>query len=235
MTKLIVIIFSILFGLTSLAQTKNFIDKPYLETIAKVDTLVKPDIIYLDIIISEKDNKNKIAIETLESKMIDKLISIGINTEKQLYLVDLASNFRKYFFKQTDIIKNKAYKLKVFNATEAGRVLVELEGIGVSNVNLNKTEYSKIEELKLALKSKATAIAKKQAEALIKPLGQKINKAIYINDKFQLKPNNYNDMLLDEIVVYGYGTKRKQELKQTQIEFKAIEVESEVLIRFEIE
>lgn len=30
-------------------QTKNFIDQPCVETTAKVDTLIKPDVIYLDI------------------------------------------------------------------------------------------------------------------------------------------------------------------------------------------
>ncbi len=62
MTKLITTILPLLYCLTSLSQTKNFIDKAYLETSAKVDTLVKPDIIYLDIIISEKDSKNKVPI-----------------------------------------------------------------------------------------------------------------------------------------------------------------------------
>jgi len=44
-------------------QTKNFIDQPYLETTAKVDTLIKPDIIYLGILIREKDERNKISVE----------------------------------------------------------------------------------------------------------------------------------------------------------------------------
>ena len=35
------------------AQSKNFIDQPYLETTAKVDSLVKPDRIYLSILIQE--------------------------------------------------------------------------------------------------------------------------------------------------------------------------------------
>ncbi len=167
--------------------------------------------------------------------MIDKLVSLGINIEKQLTLVDLASNFKKYFFKQTDIIKSKAFKVEVYNAKTAGKVLVELERIGISNVNLDRTEYSKIEELKLILKSKVTAKAKKQAEALIKPLNQKIIKAIYIRDKFQQGTNDYNDVVLEKIAVIGYGIKRKQELKQTEIEFKPIKVESEVVIKFEIE
>ena len=37
-------------------QTKNFIDQPYIETRVKVDTLIAPDRIYLNILISEKDS-----------------------------------------------------------------------------------------------------------------------------------------------------------------------------------
>src|SRR5690606_18583674 len=100
-------------------QTKNFIDQHYLETTAKVDTLVKPDIIYLDILIREKDERNKISVEEMETKMIQKLKSLGIDTEKQLTLSDLASNFKKYFLKQKDIMKDKAYELKVFDSQTA--------------------------------------------------------------------------------------------------------------------
>jgi len=58
-------------------QTKNFIDQPYLETTAKVDSLVKPDIIYLDILLQEKDNRNKVSVEELENKMAIKLELLG--------------------------------------------------------------------------------------------------------------------------------------------------------------
>jgi len=40
-----------------IAQSKNFLDVPYLETSAKVDTLVAPDKIFLNITIREKDTK----------------------------------------------------------------------------------------------------------------------------------------------------------------------------------
>ena len=39
---------------------------PYIETIGKVDSLVVPDKIYLNIIISEKDTKGKIPVEEQE-------------------------------------------------------------------------------------------------------------------------------------------------------------------------
>ena len=100
------------------SQTKNFIDQPYLETSAKADTLVIPDRIYLDILISEKDTKDKKSIEELEILMEEKLKSIGIDTKKQLTLNDLASNFKKYFLKNTDILKTKSYSLIVYDAKQ---------------------------------------------------------------------------------------------------------------------
>lgn len=100
------------------SQTKNFIDQPYLETSAKADTLVIPDRIYLDILISEKDTKDKKSIEELEILMEERLKSIGIDTKKQLTLNDLASNFKKYFLKNTDILKTKSYSLIVYDAKQ---------------------------------------------------------------------------------------------------------------------
>ena len=47
-------------GLTSYSQSKNFLDVPYLETSARVDTLVTPDKIYLSITIQEKDSRGSI-------------------------------------------------------------------------------------------------------------------------------------------------------------------------------
>ena len=82
------------------SQTKNFIDQPYVEAKASVDTLVIPDKIYMKIILSENDTKDKISVEELENKMGEKLNSIGINVQKQLSLNDLTSNFKKYLLKQ---------------------------------------------------------------------------------------------------------------------------------------
>ena len=87
------------------SQSKNFIDQPYLETSVKTDTLVSPNQIYLSILISEKDTRGKISVEKLENKMAVKLKSLGIDLNKQLSLLDLSSNFKKYFLKADDIQK----------------------------------------------------------------------------------------------------------------------------------
>lgn len=233
MNRIIVTLGIVLTFHISNGQTKNFIDQPYIETTAKVDSLVKPDIIYLDILLQEKDNRNKVSVEELENMMATKLESLGIDLKKQLTLSDLASNFKKYFLKQKDVLKSKAYKLKVFDAQTAGKVLVELENIWISNVTLDKTEYSKIEELKLDLKSKAVKKAKKQAEYLVEPLNQKIGGALFIADKYY---QSYDyDGELEEIVITGYSSRKKTEYKPEEIEFKPIKVETEVTIKFKID
>jgi len=217
------------------SQEKNFIDKSYLETTAIVDTLVVPDRIYLSILITEKDTRGRTSVEELENKMSTKLISLGIDTKKQLTLSDVTSNFKRYFLKSTDVLKNKEYTLLVFDAETAGKVIVGLESIEISNVHLNKTEYSKLEELKIKLKQEAVIKAKTQAESMLKPLNQNLGKALYISDL----NSNITNMLQGKasgIQVRGYGLNYKaQGYSPIDIDFEKIKIESTITIKFEIE
>ena len=218
----------------SFAQTKNFIDQPYIETQAKVDTLVTPDRIYLNIIITEKDTKGKISVEDLESNMESKLKSMGIETEKNLTLNDLASNFKKYFLKQQDVLKVKSYTLLVSNAIMAGKVIVALENLDISNVSIDRTEYSEIENLKLVLKSKVILKAKKQAEALCQPLNQKVGKALFISDL----TNNIRNSLqgrVSGVQIRGYSSMKENKFEPANIEFEKIKIESVVNVMFRLE
>jgi len=234
--KKLTLIFLIIISTKSFSQTKNFIDLPYIETSASVDTLVIPNRIYLKIIISEKDNKNEKSIEELENLMEQKLKSLGIDTYKNLTLSDLASNFKKYFLKQTDVLKTKSYNLKVESAKMAGNVIAELETIDISNIRVTKTENTEYEKIKLLLKSKAIEKAKKQAEYMLNPLNQKVGKAIYINDDLNARYNSEEGQL-NEVVVTGYSTsnRQKQEFKPIDIEFEKIKIESSVIVKFQIQ
>ncbi|WP_276497447.1 SIMPL domain-containing protein [Pontibacter litorisediminis] len=219
----------------SFGQTKNFIDQPFIETAASVDTLVTPDEIYLSILINEKDTKGKISIEELESKMEARLQQLGVNTEESLSLNDLGSNFKKYFLKGQDVLKTKVYSLKVKDAQTAGLVILELEKIEISNIHLDRTEFSGIDQLKLALKSKAIAKAKMQAEYLVSPLNQKVGAALYISDQSDNAVHNDLQGRVAGIVVRGYGTASKSEPKPADIQFEKIKVESSVNVKFKLE
>ena len=181
LTKITFLIF-VLQAYMGIAQTQNFLDRPYLETAATFTTDVIPDKIYLDIAISEKDTRGKTSIEVLENQMISKLSAIGIDVKAQLTVSDLSSDFQRYFLRKTDVIKIKHFVLLIYDAQMAGHVAKELEQINISNIGINKTEYSKLEELKIELRGKAIAKAKRQAESMLKPLNQQLGKALYISD-----------------------------------------------------
>ena len=233
MKKIFLTILVLTFAKT-FSQTKNFIDQPYIETSAKVDTLVIPDRIYLNISITEKDTKGKISVEELETKMNEKLKSLGIITEKQLTLNDLSSNYKKYFLKQQDILKNKNYTLLVYNAKIAGRVIVALEEIEISNVILEKTEYSKAEEMIMTLKSEAILKAKNQAIAMTKPLNQKVGNAIYISD-FSNIVNMLSGRVAGIQIRGARSLEEKDKSEPINIEFEKIKIETEVKATFKLE
>ena len=170
-------------------------------------------------------------MEKQERKVAAVLENLGIDLKKQLKLDNLASNYKKYFLKRKNVLKSKSYTLEVYDAMTAGNVLIGLEDEGISNVRLIKTAYSKIESLKLDLKSKAILKAKAQAEALTKPLNQQLGKAIHINDKYFSNPYYYGNMRMAGRADYAI-----EETVETpiDIEFSKIKVESEVSVRFAI-
>ena len=94
---------------------------------------------------------------------------------------------------------------------------------------MTKTAYSKTEELKLILRSKAILKAKAQANSLVKPLGQALDKAIYILDKYYA--NNYYPQRTNRMKVSYSADSKEQPM---DLEFTGIKVESEVMVRFSL-
>ena len=213
-----------------MAQTKSFLDVPYLETSAKVDTLVTPDKIYLSITIQEKDSKGRKSVEEQENKMAASLKKLGIDIDKQLTIKDLASNYKKYFLRSKEVLKSKQFSLLVYDGLTAGKVMAALEDLDIANTYLEKTEYSKMDELELELKSRAVKKAKKKADALTSPLGQKVGMAIHIVDNSQPYYPRYNQPRM-EMKAMAMDVAEAEPL---DIGFEKIRVESTVNVKFQL-
>ncbi len=233
MMKKIVVTLVLSFVLTSvMGQSKNFLDVPYLETSARVDTLVTPDKIYLSITIQEKDSKGKKSVEEQENKMAQSLKALGIDIDKQLVIKDLSSNFKKYFLRQKDVLKSKQYSLLVYSGKKAGEAMVALEKLDIANTYLEKTEYSKMDALELELKSKAVKKAKKKAEALTAPLGQTVGAAIHILDTSTPYYPKYNQAPRMQMKAMEMDMAEGQQ--PLDIDFEKIKVETSVNVKFKI-
>ena len=231
MRKAITIFTLLIITSTAMSQSKNFLDVSYLETSARVDTLVSPDKIYLNITIQEKDSKGRKSVEEQENKMAQSLKNLGVDIEKQLTIKDLASNYKKYFLRSKEVLKRKQYSLLVYDGLTAGKVMAALEDIDIANTYLEKTEYFKMEELELTLKSRAVKKAKRKAEALTKPLGQKVGMAIHIVDNSQPYYPRYNQQPRMQMKAMAMEDAAPEPL---DIGFEQIKVESTVNVKFRL-
>lgn len=220
-------------ALSAQSQTKNYIDQPYMDVIGYADSLVIPNEIYIKINISERDTKDKISVEEAESKMVDGLKTLGIDTEKDLTTSDLESNFRFYFPKQKDVLKSKQYILKVGDAISASKIFIMLEDLGISNTSIDRVGHSELESIKNSLRIKAVENAKQRAIALTKPLNQTVGQAIYLSDNEA--SSNVESALqgrLQGVVVTGYGSKLKNGIVSPKIDFEKIKLVSTVSVKF---
>ncbi|MBF0694179.1 MAG: SIMPL domain-containing protein [Flavobacterium sp.] len=213
---------------------KTFIDAPYIESTAKADTLVTPDKLYLDILLTEKDIKSRKTVDEMEHQMEDKLKSLGINTQEQLFVNDLSSSLKRYLLKQNDIKKSKNFTLIVYDAKTAGLALAALEDIGVANVWLQKTEYSRHEDLNLQLKIKATLKAKKHAVAMAAALNQKVGSAIMISDAASTSSANYMAGAESTVILRGVSS-ITGDIGPTNLEIQKVKIQVVVNAKFKLE
>jgi len=228
----LMLVFLTFLSWSAFSQQKNFLDLPFIETSANVDTLITPDRIYMNILIMEKDTKGRISVEELEAKLETTLKKIGVNTEKNLVLTDVGSNFKSYFLKTQDILKSKGYTVQVANAQEAGKVILALEEIGISNVTIDRTEFSRKEHVMLVLRTKAVRKAKLNAQYMTSELGQKVGAAIHISDfPADSRPMVADNAMLYSVRAYGYSEKQ---VKMADIEFQKLKFEVNVQVRFRL-
>lgn len=234
MTKTILCLIASLNLTVGLCQTKTFIDQPYIEVSGQADTLVTPNEIYIKIIISEKDSKDKTSLEDLESKMINAFKDMSINTEKDLSTSDMLSNYRFYLLKQKDILKSKEFILKVNDAATASKVFVKLEDLGISNTSIDRVEHTEFKKIENICRTKAIIAAKGKANSMTKPLNQSVGRAIFITDIGQ----GYETQLQGRaagIVIRGYSSNSSAKYEPPKIEFQKIKISVDVNVKFILE
>lgn len=209
-------------------QTKNFIDQPYVEVIGYADTFVTPNIIFIKIMISESDSKNKVPIENQESNLLKFLKSLNINTETELTTSNLQSDFYSSFLKQRSIIKSKTYILKVHDGAMAYKVFTGLEELGISNCNIERLSHTELDKIKNYCRIKAMNDAKQKAISLTQPLNQSIGIALYISDL------DNSSFVVQQSNSYDSRKRRGEEVttENDPIEFEKIKVSNKIEVKF---
>ena len=231
------LIFVMFFVWNLFSAQKNFLDQPYIEVSASVDTLVVPDKIYVSITLNEADSKNKKSVEEQEKQLETILKKLKINTDKDLSVLGYSSDFKKYFLKGQNILKTKKYSLLVKDAYTLANVLISLEEAGISNTEVEKVEYSKSKELLLELKSEAVKRSRITADKLVKPLNQKAGKALYISDTNYGGIGDYelttNEIFSLQEMDYKKGSASEEFLRK--LDFQKIKFSTTVYVKYQLD
>lgn len=219
---------ALLLASAAYSQEKNFLDMPYIEVTGKAEMEVVPDEIYLAITINEKDNKGKVSVDQQEKEMFRQLKAVGIDLEKNLVVQDMSSDLQTYFLRKNAILSTKSYQLEVNSAAQLGQVFEALQKAGVSDVSVEKTDVSNMDQLRQEVRIKAAKAAQANAQVLAEAVGQKAGKAVFIQDYgYNLRPYA-NVMMAKSTMLDAAGTSEAQ----PQLEFQKIRIEHSVMVRF---
>lgn len=239
-TKLLLLLAFLPFILQAQEGVKNFIDLNYIEVTGTAEMEIVPDEIYLRIIISEGDNKGKQSLEELEKLMFGELEKIGVDVSEELSILDFTSNFKNYFLRDNKIFTTKEYQLIVHGGKTAGKVFQVLEGIGISNISIEKLDHSKLDEFKKEVKVRAIKAAKEKAGYMCEAIGRSLGRVIFVQEQnFGILDNPVMNALqgrvasLSNIRVKANGVNQMQP-DEPEVGFEEIKLAASVLARFEM-
>lgn len=212
---------------------KNFIDQNYIEVVGKSEMEVSPDLIYIKVLLDEKDTKNKETLSELEAKLVATLEGIGIDVKKDLLIKDISSNFKYYLLTKNKILLSKEYQILVRDGKTASQVFISLENIGISNVSIDHVDHTEIVKYRKEVKVNAIKAAKDKAESLALAIEQNIGRALYIQE--------YDNILdyraSNNIRIRGVSSKMYTSSAASpalDFEFEKIKISYSILCRFEL-
>ena len=153
-------------------------NRPMVSVNGSAQIKAAPDEIYISIKLDESDTKGKVSLEAQRHNMFAALKKAGVDVEKQLSVVDMNSSY----YRRKGSLAVTQYELKVATAEAVGKVFEALEKAGIPNVNVTRTAYSKMEELRSEARKAAMVNAQQRARELAEAVGQSVGACYEIND-----------------------------------------------------
>lgn len=214
----------------------DIMQKPYIEVTGYASKEVIPDQIYITIIIHEMYiNKEKVTVESQEEKLKTYLKDIGVDINN-LYLSDATADYVKVKWWTKDVLTNKDYTLKVSNATIVGQVFQQLDKLNITDAYISKVNHSKLDSLKSEVKILAIKAAKNKADYLLSAIGEQTGKPLIVREieNTTQTPGVYSQTRGSRSSYFIDGQKVVGSDKLDDLEFKKINIEAYIYVKFEI-
>lgn len=227
MKRMMIVVAALLMVSPLFAQQKTFLDQPYIEVTGRAEMEVAPDEIYVRITINEQDSKGKTTVLQQEKDMVRRLKDLGIDVDKKLVVQDMMNAQLK-----KDVATSKSYMLEVNSATQLAHVFQALQTIGISDAAVERTDVSNMDELRQQVRGASAKAARQNAEILAAALGQKVGKAIFVQDNSYYSRPYSNVVLTRTMKVADAGVAA---IAAPTLEFQKITIDHSVLVRFMLE
>jgi uncharacterized protein len=173
-----------------------------IEVTGSAEQEVLPDEIFVTVSLREyfkdKDNKNKIDIMVLEKQLQKAVEEAGI--PKENFTIGTINGYREWWGKKkpTTFLESKSYIIKVPNLYKIDGIISKVDDKGIAYTNIDRYEFSKIEQLRKDIKIKALQAAKEKAKYLLEGIGEQMGEAldiIEIDQSYSPQPV-YSNMMM---------------------------------------
>lgn len=172
------------------AQTSTTVEKDLVKKIEVTGTAeleVTPDELYFSISLKEyfKDEKNqrdKVPLETLEKQLIEAVKAAGL--PKENLTVSGITGYREWTGRKKPqyFLAAKQFQLKLSNVHNINDLMAKVDDRGVEYVSMTRVEHSKKEEYRKQVKINALKVAKEKATYLLEAIGEKAGEVLEIHE-----------------------------------------------------
>jgi uncharacterized protein len=220
------------------AQTPS--EKRIIEVTGSAETLITPNEFTFKITLLERiENKQKITIETQETKLKNELANLGVDVAKDLSIYDLNS-FYVYQKKLKDTLGTKDYQLKIKDLAKIERLQEIADKLNVSRLDLIESTHSELTNYRKETKMEAVKAAKAKAEYMLAAIGEKVGKVQYIEEIDNESRSQYNGIGLTT-GIFGTANISSNTMSvggqdsSPTLSFSKIKLRYVILARFEIQ
>lgn len=203
----------------------------YIEVTGVAEKEVAPNEIFLSITINERDSKGKISIDEQQREMLAALKKLGVKADEQLKMVDLTSSY----FKRGNALAKAQYELKLGSAAEVAKVWRALDGLGISQVTVQKVSHSDLEKFKAETRSEAIRAARDNARALAEAIDQKAGKCFWIADYSSPVRTVYTVANMKARGIAEDASAFEESVEEEGLEFQTINLQHRVQAKFVLE
>lgn len=165
---------------SAFAQTADLRRK--IDVTGTAEQEVTPDVIYVSISLKEyMDGKNKVNIDALERQLEKAVADAGI--AKEDFTISNVSAYNIYQKKKNpDFLAGKQYRIKFHDLSTYNIILSQIDPKAIQNTGIESYDYSKIEDLRRDLKTKALLAARTKATYLLTALGEHVGSPLNIEE-----------------------------------------------------